>query len=46
VLAVLQFVSVALPGEGAPEAMARTALLSYVAVAIGAWWLDRRPAQG
>ena len=46
VLAILQFVSVALPGEGAPEAMARTALLSYVAVAIGAWWLDRRPAQG
>ncbi len=44
VLAVLQFVSIALPGEGAPEAMARTALLSYVAVAIGAWWMDRKPA--
>ncbi len=46
VLTVLQLVSVALPGDGAPEAMARTALLSYAAVAILAWWIDRKPVRG
>jgi len=43
-LAVLQFVSIALPSGGAPFDMARTALIAYVAVAVVAWWIDRKPA--
>ena len=35
-----------LPGDGAPEAMARTALLAYIATAVWAWWMDRHPAPG
>ena len=44
-LAMLQFVSVALPTEGTPERLAGTALLSYVVVALGAWLMDRKPVQ-
>lgn len=43
-LVVLQYVSATMHGGGAPEAFARTALIAYLAVALGAWWLDRQPA--
>ena len=42
----LQMINALLPGDGAPEAMARTALLAYIVTAIWAWWMDRHPAPG
>ena len=42
----LQMINALLPGDGAPEAMARTALLAYIATAVWAWWMDRHPAPG
>jgi len=45
-LMTLQMVNALLPGDGAPTDMARTALIAYVAVALVAWWTDRRPAPG
>ncbi len=45
-LAILQYVSATLHGGGPPEGFARTALIAYLAVTLGAWWLDRKPAPG
>jgi hypothetical protein len=43
-LVTLALVAVSLPGEGKPAGMATTALVAYLVVTLGAWWLDRKPA--